>query len=85
MRSFTPVVVVIRAARRHVLPPDNGAPAIVMSRAFSYVTMALAAGELVGDKLKRAPDRIVPTGLSARVATGAAMFYRRLAFVWYSN
>ena len=32
--------------------------------------LALAGGELIGDKMKTAPDRIVPAGMVARVATG---------------
>jgi uncharacterized membrane protein len=36
--------------------------------------MALGAlGELVGDKWRKAPDRIVPAGLAARVVTGAVV------------
>lgn len=32
---------------------------------------ALAAGELWGDKLRSAPDRIVPAGMAARVISGS--------------
>jgi uncharacterized membrane protein len=33
--------------------------------------VALAAGELLGDKLPFAPDRIVAPGIAARIVTGA--------------
>jgi uncharacterized membrane protein len=39
--------------------------------AVSKVTLALAAAELLGDKMRFAPDRIVTPGILARVATGA--------------
>jgi uncharacterized membrane protein len=43
--------------------------------------VALAAGEIGGDKMKSAPDRIVPAGMIARVVTagvaGAALAPRK--------
>jgi uncharacterized membrane protein len=35
------------------------------------MTLALAAAELVGDKMRSAPDRIIIPGILARVVTGA--------------
>lgn len=70
MRAMTPFAAVAQAARCDALPSDNGAPALLGSRLASLVASTLAAGELAGDKMKSAPDRIVPAGMLARIATG---------------
>ena len=70
-RSMTPLAAVSVAAAAKALPEDNGAPAILANPWVAAGTVALAAGELAGDKLKSAPDRIVVAGLLARLATGA--------------
>ena len=70
-RSMTPLAAVSVAAWRGVLPRNNGAPAALAHPAVVVGAMALAAGELWGDKLESAPDRIVPAGLAARAVTGA--------------
>ncbi len=44
---------------------------MLSSRTFGNVATALAAGELLGDKMRRAPDRIVAAGILARIATGS--------------
>ena len=44
---------------------------MLSSAAVSKVTLALAAAELLGDKMRFAPDRIITLGILARVATGA--------------
>lgn len=80
-RSMTPLAVVTDAARRGALPADNGAPALLAHPLASAGAAALAAGELWGDKLKSAPDRIVIAGLAARLASagiaGMALAPRR--------
>lgn len=84
-RSLTPLAAVSDAARRGRLPADNGAPALLGHPLVAAGTKALAAGELWGDKLKSAPDRIVPAGMIVRVATGglagAALAPRRHALL----
>lgn len=70
MRAMTPLAAVTNAARTGMLPRDNGAPALLSNRLASAAMLALAGGELMGDKMKTAPDRIVPAGMIARVATG---------------
>lgn len=70
-RSLTPLAAVSDAARRGALPPDSGAPELLGHPLATAGIGALAAGELVGDKMKTAPDRIVPAGLAARLITGA--------------
>ncbi len=70
MRAMTPLAAVTNAARSGTLPADNGAPRLLSNKLASGGMLALAGGELLGDKMKTAPDRIVLTGMIARVATG---------------
>ena len=70
MRAMTPLAAVTNAARSGNLPADNGAPRLLANKLASAGMLALAGGELAGDKMKSAPDRIVPAGMVARVATG---------------
>lgn len=70
MRAMTPLAAVTNAARSGTLPADNGAPRLLGNKLASAGMLALAGGELAGDKMKTAPDRIVPAGMVARVATG---------------
>jgi len=53
------------------LPEDNGAPKLLANPLVAAGTLALAIGEMAGDKQKSAPDRIVPIGLTARFITSA--------------
>ena len=69
-RSLTPLALVSRAAERGELPAGGGAPAWLGRPAVAVGLAALAASELAGDKLRAAPDRIVPAGLLARLVTG---------------
>jgi uncharacterized membrane protein len=68
-RSLTPLATVSEAARHGDIPNPRlnwlGHPVT------SAATKVLAAGELWGDKMKSAPDRIVPAGIAARIVTGA--------------
>ena len=68
-RSLTPLAAVSEAARQGQLPNRQmrwlGNPLV------SFGSKALAAGELLGDKWTKAPDRIVPAGIAARLVTGA--------------
>jgi uncharacterized membrane protein len=71
MRSMTPLATVAHAAHSGRLPADSGAPSLLSNPLVSAGAMTLAAGELAGDKMKTAPDRIVVAGMAARIATGA--------------
>jgi uncharacterized membrane protein len=71
MRSMTPLAVVSWAARRDSASSHPGPLSLLSSPGVSKVTLALAAAELLGDKLHSAPDRIITPGILARVATGA--------------
>lgn len=70
-RSLTPLAAVSLAARRGRLPRDNGASSLLAATPVVAVVSALAAGELAGDKMPTAPDRIVAPGIAARLVTGA--------------
>jgi uncharacterized membrane protein len=82
-RSITPLAAVSDAASRRELPIDNGAPSWLGDPLVAAGSKVLAGGELWGDKLRSAPDRIVLAGLLARLVTGglagAALAPRRQA------
>ncbi len=70
-RALTPLAVVSEAARRGALGRDSAAPAWLGHPLVAAGSKALAAAELGGDKMRSAPDRIVPAGIAARLLTGA--------------
>ena len=70
-RSMTPLAMVANAARRGELPEDSGAPAFLAHPLVSFGTTALAVYELVGDKQKSAPDRIIPPAVVIRSLNAA--------------
>ena len=70
-RAMTPLAAVAIAAARDELPVDNGAPRLLANPVVAAGALALAIGEMAGDKQKTAPDRIVPAGLAARSLTSA--------------
>lgn len=59
-RSMTPLAVVAAGARNGTLP--HGAPlaGFIAHPVIAAGTVTLAAAEMAGDKMKTAPDRIVP-------------------------
>jgi len=69
-RSMTPLAAVALAARSGSLARDNGAPAVIGKRSAAIAASALAIGEMLGDKMRSAPDRTVPPGLAARLVAG---------------
>ncbi len=80
-RAMTPLAAVAIAAARDELPVDNGAPRLLANPVVAAGVLALAIGEMAGDKQKTAPDRVVAIGLAARFVTsaiaGAALVPRR--------
>ncbi len=74
-RSMTPMatIAMARQAGRHT----SGHLMLLDRPWFKYGAMAMGAGELIGDKMKTAPDRTVFMGLLARVMSagiaGAAL------------
>lgn len=81
-RALTPLAIVAVAAMRGELRRDNGAPRLLGHPAVAAAATTLAVGEIAGDKLRSAPDRVMHAGLVARFATsalaGAALAPRRL-------
>ena len=80
-RAMTPLAAVAIAAARDELPVVNGAPRLLANPVVAAGALALAIGEMAGDKQKTAPDRVVAIGLAARFVTsaiaGAALVPRR--------
>jgi uncharacterized membrane protein len=70
-RAMTPLALVAGAARRDRLPHDAPARALLAHPLVASGTVALAAAEMAGDKMRTAPDRIILPGLIARTATAA--------------
>jgi len=73
MRSIVPIAVLSQLARRGNDPRPRGPVRLLARPAVSIGMMALAAGELWGDKLPRAPNRTSLPGLAARATTGATV------------
>jgi uncharacterized membrane protein len=71
MRSLTPVAVISWAAQRSSQFKNSHWPGLLSHPQVSKVAFALAAAELLGDKMRSAPDRIITPGILARIATGA--------------
>ncbi|WP_243652826.1 DUF4126 domain-containing protein [Novosphingobium sp. PhB165] len=70
-RGISPLASIALATRREVIPPILPLQALLKNRFVAAGTAALAAAEMVGDKMKSAPDRIVPIGLAVRAVTAA--------------
>ncbi|PAX09389.1 DUF4126 domain-containing protein [Sphingomonas lenta] len=69
-RSMTPLAILAGAARRGTLPPDAFGAKLLASPHGAAGAVALAAGEIAGDKMRDAPDRITLPGLLGRALTG---------------
>ena len=70
-RSMMPLAMVANAARTGELPADNGAPRFLAHPLVSLGTTALAVYEMVGDKQKSAPDRIIAPAVVIRSLNAA--------------
>jgi uncharacterized membrane protein len=70
-RSLSPLAVASLAARRGRLTVGGGPAGLLAGPKVSVGLQALAVAEALGDKMKSAPDRIVPSGMAVRVVTGA--------------
>lgn len=69
-RAMTPLAAVSDAARRGELRTVGRRSSFLAHPAVAAGSKLLAAGELWGDKLRSAPDRIVPAGIAARIVSG---------------
>lgn len=70
-RGITPLAAVAAATRRKEIPADLPFQTLLKNPVVAAGTAALAAAEMAGDKMKSAPDRIVPIGLAVRAVTSA--------------
>ncbi len=70
-RAMTPLATVAVAAARGELRHDSGLARLLGHPLVAAGAVALAVAEIAGDKLKSAPDRVVPVGLAARFVTSA--------------
>lgn len=70
-RSMTPLAILAGAARRGALPAGAFGAQFLASPHAAAGAVAMAAGEIAGDKMHDAPDRIVLAGLAGRLVTGA--------------
>lgn len=68
-RSMTPMATI--AAARMAGRGTTGELMLLDRPLFKYGAMAMGVGELIGDKMKTAPDRTVFLGLLARVMSAA--------------
>ncbi|MCV0386124.1 MAG: DUF4126 domain-containing protein [Nitrobacter sp.] len=70
-RGMTPLAAIAAAARRGTLPPGAPLQGVMANPIIAGGAVAMAAAEMAGDKMKSAPDRIVPIGLVVRSITSA--------------
>ncbi|MGF7153729.1 DUF4126 domain-containing protein [Novosphingobium gossypii] len=70
-RGIAPLASIALATRREAVPAQLPLQSLLQSPAIALGTAALAAAEMAGDKMKTAPDRIVPVGLAVRAITAA--------------
>lgn len=70
-RGITPLAAITTATRSGDLAPDLPLQTLLLNPLIAAGTAALAAAEMAGDKMKTAPDRIVPAGLVVRSITAA--------------
>jgi uncharacterized membrane protein len=68
---MTPLAAVSVAAMQGGLPKGNGAPRIIAHPLVVAALVVLAAAELAGDKMKTAPDCIVPIEIMGRFTASA--------------
>lgn len=76
-RGMTPLAVLAIATRRRAVPAVLPFQSLLLNPLVVAGATALAAAEMAGDKMKTAPDRIIPIGLATRSITagyaGAAL------------
>jgi len=70
-RGISPLAVIAIATYRREIPAELPLQKLMLNPAVTAGVTALAAAEMAGDKMKSAPDRIVPIGLFVRAITSA--------------
>lgn len=70
-RGITPLAAIAIATKRREVPAALPFQKLFFNRLVTAGATAFAGAEMVGDKMKSAPDRIVPVGLAVRSVTAA--------------
>lgn len=70
-RGLTPLAAIAIATQRREVPAELPFQKLLLNPLIAEGTIALAGAEMAGDKMKSAPDRIVPIGLLVRSITSA--------------
>lgn len=70
-RGMAPLAAIATATRRGAITPQLPLQTLLQNPVIAAGTAAMAAAEMAGDKMKTAPDRIVPIGLAVRSVTAA--------------
>ena len=70
-RGITPLAAIAAGTRSGEIPAELPLQKLFLNPAVAVGTAALTAAEMAGDKLKSAPDRVVPIGLAVRSVTAA--------------
>lgn len=70
-RGLTPLAAIALATQRREIPADLPLQRLLLNPLIAEGAIALAGAEMAGDKMKSAPDRIVPIGLAVRSVTSA--------------
>src|ERR1044071_8820386 len=73
MRSMSPPALLSLFLSRQVLPPGHSVAQRLGMRSTTNVLLALALGELVGDKLPNTPNRTFLPALIGRAFTGGGV------------
>ena len=70
-RGLTPLATIAIATQRGEIPAVLPLQKLFLNPQIAAAASGLAAAEMAGDKMKSAPDRIVPIGLAVRSVTSA--------------
>ncbi|MGB3339071.1 MAG: DUF4126 domain-containing protein [Devosia sp.] len=70
-RGLAPLAAIAVATQRREIAADLPLQKLLLNPVIAEGAIALAAAEMAGDKMKSAPDRIVPIGLAVRSVTSA--------------
>ena len=70
-RGITPLAAIAVATQRGEVRADLPLQGLMLNPVIAAGTLAFAAAEMGGDKMKSAPDRTVPIGLAVRAVTSA--------------
>ena len=70
-RGLTPLAAIAVATQRGEVQADLPLQRLFLNPLIAEGAIALAGAEMAGDKMKSAPDRIIPIGLAVRSITSA--------------